>query len=366
MGLMSWNLAAWPDWLSRLFWSLVIVGGSYGVGHVINVVIISRLVRLAARTRGVWDDVVVAELKRRIPLWSLLVGLWMALDYWPLTAHARTVGNGVLFAIAVASVTFAVASAATRLVTAYGSTLGPEVPVSGLTQNLVTLVVLAMGALVLLNGFGVEITPMLTALGVGGLAVALALQEPLGNLFAGLFVTLSGQIRIGDYVKLDTGLEGYVEDFSWRSTRIRMFTNNLVIVPNSKLSQAIVTNYSLPTTDLAVLVEVGVDYDSDLEQVERVTLEVAGEVLREVPGGVPDFTPFLRFHTFGDSSIDFTAYLRAQRFIDKYIVTHEFIKRLQARYKREGITIPFPIRTLVARDPALALEVRNVTDVKDG
>ena len=192
---------------------------------------------------------------------------------------------------------------------------------------------------------------MLTALGVGGLAVALALQEPLANLFAGLFVTLAGQVRIGDYIKLESGEEGYIVDFSWRSTRIRMLANNLILVPNSKLAQSIVVNYHLPSQDLAVLVDVGVDYASDLAHVERVTIEVAKEVMREVNGGVSEFEPFTRYHTFGDSSINFSVILRGKEFVDQYLVKHEFVKRLHARYGKEGINIPFPIRTLVAREP---------------
>jgi len=190
---------------------------------------------------------------------------------------------------------------------------------------------------------------MLTALGVGGLAVALALQEPLANFFAGVFITLAGQVRLGDYMKLDTGQEGYVVDFSWRSTRLRMLANNLVVVPNAKLAQAIVVNHDLPSKALAVPVDVGVDYASDLEHVERVTIEVAREVMAQVRGGVPDFEPFIRYHTFGDSSIDFSVILRANEFVDQYLVKHEFVKRLHARFNKEGISIPFPITTIPLR-----------------
>jgi small-conductance mechanosensitive channel len=190
---------------------------------------------------------------------------------------------------------------------------------------------------------------MLTALGVGGLAVALALQEPLANFFAGLFITLAGQIRVGDYIKLDSGQEGYVVDFSWRSTRLRMLANNLVVVPNAKLAQAIVVNHHLPAQDLAVLVEVGVDYASDLAHVERVVMNVGREVMTQVTGGVREFEPFIRYHTFADSSVNFTVILRATEFVDQYLIKHEFVKRLHSRFQREGIAIPFPIRTLVYR-----------------
>ena len=118
---------------------------------------------------------------------------------------------------------------------------------------------------------------------MGGLAVALALQDTLANLFAGFYVTLARQIRVGDYVRLETGEEGYLVDIAWRATRIRMLPNNTVVVPNAKLAQAIVINYHLPDKELAVLVDLGVDYDSDLEHVERVTCDVAREVMRSVP-----------------------------------------------------------------------------------
>ena len=266
--------------------------------------------------------------------------------YWPLTAEGRLLVGRAVFVLAALSVTLAVAAIASQMVDIYGAVIAPALPVSSLTRSVAWAFVAVIGLLVILNGLGLSITPMLTALGVGGLAVALALQESLANFFAGLFITLGGQIRVGDYVKLDSGQEGYVVDFIWRSTRLRMLANNLVGVPNAKLAQAIVVNHYLPSEDLAVLMEVGVDYASDLRHVERVVMEVGREVLTEVTGGVSEFEPFIRYHTFGDSSIDVTVILRAREFVDQYLIKHEFIKRLHARFDREGIVIPFPIRTV--------------------
>jgi small-conductance mechanosensitive channel len=159
----------------------------------------------------------------------------------------------------------------------------------------------------------------------------------------------AGQIRLGDYVRLDGGQDGYITDIGWRSTTIRMLANNLVLVPNAKLAQAVITNYDLPEPELAVLVDVGVDYASDLGHVERVTIEVARDVLRTTEGAVADFEPFIRYHTFGDSSVKFTVILRGTRFVSQYAIKHEFIKRLHQRYAAEGIIIPFPMRTLIVR-----------------
>ena len=128
----------------------------------------------------------------------------------------------------------------------YGGQAPGALPVTTLSRNLAQLAVFLLGVVWLLAAFQVDIRPMLTALGVGGLAVALALQDTLSNLFSGFYVAVAGQVRLGDYIKLNTGEAGYVTDIGWRSTTIRELANNLIIVPNSKLSQAIVTNYHLP------------------------------------------------------------------------------------------------------------------------
>ncbi len=216
----------------------------------------------------------------------------------------------------------------------------------GFLKGLIRGIVIGLGALIFLDMIGVSITPILASLGVGSLAVALGLQTTLSNLFAGLQIMADKSVRVGNYVKLSTGEEGYVTEIGWRSTRIQMLQNNTVIVPNSQMVNNMLTNYYLPTKDLAVLVQVGVHYDSDLEKVENVTLEVAREILRKIPGGISDFEPLVRFHTFSDSSINFTVVLRGREYVDQHLLKHEFIKMLHQRYRKEGIVIPFPMRTL--------------------
>jgi small-conductance mechanosensitive channel len=219
-------------------------------------------------------------------------------------------------------------------------------PSASIFRNLTKALVFMIGLLIILQSLGVSITPILTALGVGGLAVALALQDTLSNLFSGLHIIAARQVRPGDYVQLESGEEGYLTDITWRNTTIRALPNNRIIVPNSKLASAIITNFHLPEKEMAVLVQVGVSYDSDLEKVEKVTMDVGKEIMKEVAGGVAEFEPFVRYHTFADFSIRFTVMLRAKEFVDQYLIKHEFVKRLHQRYRDEGITIPFPIRTI--------------------
>lgn len=348
------DVVEWAWWMPRLGWTVATLVVSWGAGVVVGAVVAARLPRWLPERHAALTAGVARTLRTRLRWWSVLIGAWVAAGYWPLTPAASLLVGRAVFLIGAASVTFTAAAIAAQMISLYGAVITPGLPVSSLTRNIAWGLVTMLGVLVILNGLGLSITPMLTALGVGGLAVALALQEPLANFFAGVFLTLSGQIRLGDYVTLDSGHEGYVADFSWRSTRLRMLPNNLVVVPNAKLAQAIVTNHDLPSRDLAVLVEVGVDYSSDLVHVERVVTEVSREVMAEVPGGVPDFDPFIRYHTFADSSVNFTVILRAKEFVDQYLIKHEFIKRLHARFTEEGIVIPFPIRSIVAREAGSA------------
>jgi small-conductance mechanosensitive channel len=120
----------------------------------------------------------------------------------------------------------------------------------------------------------------------------------------------------------------------------------MIIVPNSKLASTTVTNFYQPVQEMAVLIQVGVSYDSDLKEVERVTIEVAKQVMKDIEGGIPQFEPFIRYHTFGDFSVNFTVIMRVREYVNQYLVKHEFVKRLHEQYKKEGIDIPFPIRTV--------------------
>jgi small-conductance mechanosensitive channel len=354
---MDWSVD-WEVWSSRLFWTGLTLGVAYAAGLVANL-FVSRLVHLASKTVGEWDDIIISELKRRVPFWMLLVGVWYALRHWDLDTETHLLAVRALIIVAGLTASWTAATIVSRLIRAYSSGVSPAVPVTGLTQNVARMLVMAIGILIILNEVGVEITPLLTVLGVGGLAVGLALQDPLSNLFSGLFISLSGQIRVGDFVELEDGRGGHVIDFDWRSTRLQLLPGNVVIVPNNRLAQAIVTNYNLPEPEMSLVVGVGVDYGSDLAHVERVTTEVAAEVLREVEGGVATFQPVVRFHTFAESSVNFNVVLRSRQFTDQFLLKHELVKRLHARYTREGIRIPFPVRTLAARDPIPVVAVER-------
>ena len=329
--------------------SVALTLGGLAVGLIIRHFLIPRLSRATKGTTSPVDNVLVAALRGPVVLWTTMVGVYVAAEVTTLPGAAGPVMRKLLVVLLIVSVTWALGRAVAAAVTARAAVA--MLPSVNLVSNLARILVLALGGLVILQTLGISITPLITALGIGGLAVGLALQDTLANLFAGIHILVSRQVRPGDYVRLDSGEEGYVQDVTWRYTTIRQLPNNLTIVPNAKLASGVVTNYYLPDTELAVLVQVGVSYDSDLARVETATVAVGKEVMAEVKGGVPGFEPFIRYNAFADSSIDFTVILRGREVVDQHLIRHEFIKRLHDRYRAEGIEIPFPQRTVHLRTP---------------
>jgi len=315
-------------------------------GFIIRKIIFMRLTLWSRQTKTKVDDIIIESIKGPFLIWFLMLGIYFALESSKFPVNLVHTIDKLLLVLGIFSVTFVLANISAKLVSVYSRKVETALPVTSLTQNISRIIIFTIGILVILHSLGISITPILATLGVGGLAVALALQDTLSNLFSGFHIIVSRQVKIGDYIKLDSGEEGYVTDITWRTTKIRMLPNNVVLVPNEKLTKAIVTNYYLPDKEMAVLVNLGVHYKSDLKRVEKITCEVARKVMKEVPGGVPEFEPFIRYGAFGDSSINLTVILRAKEFVDQYLIKHEFIKRLHEEYAKEGIVIPYPIRAI--------------------
>lgn len=335
--------------ISRWLLPLAFIAGGIIFGIIFEKLILTRLRRIVERTKWEGDIIIITAIRGMTFLWFVVGGVYGAVQTFPIHPVLLTVVHKVLLVTLILSVTIVLAKVSVGFVDLYAERVEGVMPSTTIFENLTRVIIFIIGILVILQSLGISITPILTALGVGGLAVALALQETLSNLFSGVQIIASRQLKPGDYVKLESGEEGYVEDITWRNTVIRALPNNMIVVPNSKLASTIVVNYYQPERELAVLVPVGVSYDSDLEKVEKVTIDVANEVMREVQGGIPEFEPFIRYNNFGDFSIDFTVIMRANEFVDQYLIKHEFIKRLHKRFEAEGIEIPFPVRTVYVK-----------------
>ncbi|OIO29606.1 MAG: hypothetical protein AUJ60_04610 [Nitrospirae bacterium CG1_02_44_142] len=307
--------------------------------------------RWAEKTETKLDDIIIKVFKTPSIYWCVAIGLYIGIAVSDISEKYVFYLTKIIHIIVIFSITIASANLAGKVFRNYIQKSSLPIPTTGLAYGILKGTILIIGLLIILSVLGISITPLITALGVGGLAVALALQDTLSNLFAGIHILMEKSVRVGDFIKLETGQEGYVEDITWRTTRVRMLPNNTVIIPNSKLSQSIVINYYLPEKRMSLLIPIGVSYSSDPEKVEKILVEEAKKAVGEIPGLLGDPEPFVRFIPgFGESSLDFTLICQVQEFVDQYLAQHELRKRIFKRFREEGIEIPFPHRTVYLRE----------------
>lgn len=340
----------WIDWTHLLEMLIIpgcILAASLTAGITINRIIHRRVAHHLDTDEASWQYIFINALQGVPVSLCLVVGLYWIVNTIDIIEPLVRIFSYILFTVIILSITRVIARAVSGIINMQIERSQQKLPKTTLLNAIVNCIIYAMGGLVILQYYGISIAPILTALGVGGMAVALSLQETLANIFSGLHLILSKQLRIGDYIRLSTGEEGRVTDITWRFTTIVPAGDaNMVVVPNQKIASSIITNFSMPRRDIVIKIPIGVAYGSDLDLVERVTLEVAEKTLQEVDKDVK-IKPAVRFHTFGESSIDFNVLMHSSRFDHQFIIRHEFIKALTKRYREEGIEIPYPIRTVI-------------------
>ncbi len=325
---------------------LLIIIGAMFLGWLFKRFIHGYLKKLAKRTALKTDDLLLESVEKQIIIWLGLAALYYiskTTDF--LQPYSANLIIFVVFMVII-TIAFTVSKFLVGMIDVWSEKQERSLPSTKIFVNLVRAIVLTIGVLVALDFIGVSITPMLTALGVGGLAISLALKDTLSDVFAGLHILLSKKVEPGDFIELESGQMGYITNITWRNSTIIERTNNVFIVPNTLLSNAIIKNYDTIDRTFSARIPLGVGYESDLDFVEKVTLEVANEVAKEMDEHVKDFAPFLRYLEFGESSINLKVFFKVHEYGDQYPLIHKFIKQLLIRYKKEGINIPFPIRTL--------------------
>lgn len=274
---------------------LIVPGVSGAIGICTAAVLRAQLRRLAVRHHWRSDDAVLALATFTVPWIVLIASLWAAELSLPLDATMHRDADKTMVAAVICSVTLGVARLVSEAIHMHAVRHSDTSGTATIFVAIARAAVLATGLLILLNDVGISIAPLLTALGVGGAVVGLALQDTLANVFAGLHMLISRKVEPGDFIRLDAGTEGYVTDTNWRNTTLRQLAGNFVIVPNSTLASSIMTSYHRPCIEHTLMVKAAVALGSDLDQVERITCEVAAEVESSVPGGVPGFPPCVRF-----------------------------------------------------------------------
>ncbi len=333
--------------INQLIIAVIILAVAYIISAVI-MRLLKKSKRLTARTETTLDDTIVHLLSRPIHIGFQIAAIIIALWYLFPELHYQDFSYS---ALAFILLIFWVAYAVNRVVLGVlewheaESQKDSDAPVKrgtfGFLNTLISVLIYGIALAFILDHVGVDISALLAGLGIAGIAVALALQKTLSGVFSAVYLAIDKPIRQGDYVSLDGGTEGFVEDISLRSTRIKTFSNNIVIVPNNKITDMVMTNYYLPSTEFVLKVPFGVSYASDLKKVEKVAIKTASSVLKTL-GASGEKEPFVRFYEFGDSAIEAKVVIPIRNFLDQYVIKHEIVKALHEEFAKADIEIPYP------------------------
>ena len=336
----------------------IIIALGIFLGFVFKRFIHSRLKLVAKKSIWAGDDAVLDAVEPHIVIWFFLGALSMATSNIDSIAmeniYLKSLLNDhvskFLVIVLISSITIAVGKLVVSLFNLWAKDQEKGFPSTTMFTNFVRIAIYIIGLLIILDALDISIAPMITAFGIGGLAISLALKDTLTDVFAGLHILLSKKVQVGDFVQIDTGDMGYVQNISWRNTTIMERTNNIIHIPNTRLSSAIIKNFDSGDRSFSVKIPVGVGYSSNLDEVEKVTHEVIKEVQTSMEETNKNYEPTMRFQNFGESSINLMVYFRGNRYGDQNPIIDKFIKLLHKKYAEAGIEIPFPMRTIIHKN----------------
>ena len=323
------------------------------VAAVVHLVVFPVIMHLANRTPNELDGILIQAVRWPLNVGVLVLGIYLSLT---ITLDLPEVVQGIIDIVAQASGALLFVVLFGRLVSRgmdwaieeqgkrVHRTVDPRLLL--MLRRVLVALIYGLGLLLVINTLGIPISPLIAGLGLGGVAVALAIQPTLSNLFAGTYVMTEGAVSPGDYIEMEGGIAGYVLDVGWRSTRLRTWSNNLVVVPNARFAETIITNYYEPEPPVNVYLTCGVSYSSDLARVEAVSMDVMNQVLETSPHGVKEYGAYFGFDNFGESNVDFWLFVQAKDRLASFELRSELINELHSRFDEEGIIINYPVRTL--------------------
>ena len=341
-----------PEWLDPAT-AGVIVLISLVVAFIFHKAIVPITLRFTNWTSTDLDERLVKSIRWPLTLGILSLGAYLAVTIsWDLTVTERDRADAIARGLGVVVGITAVVGLISSTIDWYLASLSNranhvvDLRLFPLIRRVGSVIIYVIGALLVMDVMDINISPLIAGLGLGGLAVALAIQPTLANLFAGTYVMTEGVISTGDYIELEGGMAGYVVEVGWRSTRIRTWGNNLVVVPNARFAETIITNYQQPAPAVNVYVTCGVSYDSDLDHVEEICREVMDDLVQNDGNAIRSYGSWFAFDAFGDSNVDFWLFMQARDRVASFNLQSTLIKNLHREFRVENIIINYPVRTL--------------------
>ncbi len=332
------------QYLKIVFIFVSYILGAFFISVIVKYVLKNFVSKLTKKTKSNFDDFILKTIMRPTYVFLFLLGFYFGFRH--VFPEYILWANNVLFVVSVLFITYTISQILVKVITDWMKVKKGYEKTPRLINGIITIILYSVAVLMILNYFNVSITPLIATLGIGGLAIGLALQSTLANLFAGIHLISDRPINVGDFVEIGE-VRGFVQDIGWRSTKIRTYGNNIYIMSNSKLADSTIHNMSLNDPESSLVVNCGVGYGMNLEKVEKITLKVAKKIQDKSEGTIKDYNPIMRYTDFGDSNINFFVILRLQDYTDLSSVRHAFIKELKKEYDKNKIDISWPVRKVV-------------------
>lgn len=335
--------------------------GTIMVAYLLKMIFRNVLLKLTAKTDTNLDNEMVKIAQKPVYWGVILVGFYFALRQLPILSQYMSI---IATVIQIGFIIILLFTAIKISRVLFGWVNGKKLKKKQIGfimvfEKIINVLIYFLAIIFILQAVGISITPLVASLGVGGLVIGLALQPTLSNYFSGLYVVAEGFIKPDDYIELDNGLRGYIVNVGWRNTIVRLWNNNLVMIPNSKIADSMITNYNEPKNNSSFIVECGVAYNTDLKKAEKIALEAANKIQKKKKYGAVDYEPVLRFCEFADSNINLKVILQAGKYVEHYEMKHDFIKELKSAYDKAGIVISFPMRTVEFIGSPLEISLKN-------
>jgi len=325
----------------------------YALLGVLVIIFIARLI-------AVWAEKKNYEYVKAIAKWiekagiisAILFAVYALLPIIPMPPDIFNFVKAVVIGISIVVIGYLISLLIEDLARIYFTARGVDAFMTSLPYIIIRTVVMTLVIMIAMEKIGIPIAPILTTLGVGGLAIAFAMQDILSNIVAGIILIFGKQIRPGDFVSVSSDITGVVEDINIRNTIVRRpFDGAMVIVPNKTMANSAVVNFQKDADGVyGIALTVGVSYDTDLDQAIEIAKKVAEEVVAEVDEAYKDFEPVVRVDEMGDSAINLKILMKSNTLAGRFKLTDLFYRKIKKAYEEAGIEIPYPKQDIYIKE----------------
>lgn len=327
--------------------SLAFILGAIVLGRLVRWFAEKILPKLTAKTETQLDDVLVEVLKAPMLFALTLVGFWIGIKRLSMPVNVMAMIADIYKFLLVISATWFISRAVSTFINVIlkekvndESSRMDEHALS-LIKKVSSFVIWSIGVITALNNVGVDVGALIAGLGIGGVAIALAAQDTAKNIFAGMMILFDRPFKIGELITID-GTTGYVEDMGIRSTKLRTYSGQLVVIPNYKTADSNLTNITREPSRRIEL-NVGLTYSTTPEQMRQ-----AMDILRNLPSSVAGIEEKVKvyFTSFGDFSLNITCWYYIKKDSDLFETQSAVNLQVLDEFNAHGLDFAFPTQTL--------------------